>query len=140
MFDNKIFEFGNILFIIVPIFIGIVFIFTIIMFISPKLRGKFMSHQFKALKHMTDYSKDDIHDIASNLGDVSVKIKKTVLDNNEETLKDIYTREANIEKDAIKIKTRAIKEGFGDNKIYCKYCGSAIDEDSIYCKECGKKQ
>ena len=33
------------------------------MIISPKLRGKLMSHQIKSLKHMTNYSKKDIVDI-----------------------------------------------------------------------------
>lgn len=49
----------EILFYIVPILIGITFIMTIALMVSPKLRGKLMSRQIKATKHMMDYSKED---------------------------------------------------------------------------------
>lgn len=32
-----------------------------------------------------------------------------------------------------------IKES-NENQIYCKHCGSQIDEDSKFCKKCGKEQ
>ena len=41
-----------------------IFIFVILSIFSPKFRGKLMSHQVKAVKHMTDYSKEDLEDIA----------------------------------------------------------------------------
>ena len=46
---------------------------------------------------------------------------------------------ANINKDAIYIKSKAIKDGLSSSKIYCKYCGNKIDSDSKYCNYCGKK-
>ena len=35
------------------------FVFTMLMSFSPKFKAKFMSHQFQAVKHMTNYSKQD---------------------------------------------------------------------------------
>lgn len=112
------------LFIIVPIFIGITFLFTIIMIVSPKARGKMMSRQIKAAKYMLDESEEDLRNMA--------------------------TKSANISKEGISITTKAIKDGFTDNGFdstsssnygyYCKSCGEPIDIDSIYCKKCGKKQ
>ena len=49
--------------------------------------------------------------------------------------------EAEIEKEGIKIKAGAIKEGFtGGDTMYCKHCGTSIDSDSRFCKNCGKAQ
>jgi len=138
-FNEKVQTF-DIMFTIVSIIIGCVFIFTIVMFISPKLRGKFMSHQFKSLKHMTDYSKDDIESIGTNLGQAAINIRKNVLTKNKDSLKEMSDMEADIKKGAIKTTTRAIKEGFtGNEKMFCKHCGSEIDNDSKFCKACGKK-
>ena len=112
------------LFIIVPIFIGITFIFMLVIMLSPKARGKMMGRQIKAAKYM--------------------------LDENEETLRDMATRTANISKEGVKITTKALKDGFTDDGFsstsssnygyYCKNCGEPIDVDSNYCKKCGKKQ
>ena len=104
----------EILFTIVPILVAVVFILTFAMILSPKLRGKMMSNQIKATKYM--------------------------LDENEENLKDMATKSANISKEGIEITTRAIKDGLTKESKYCKYCGEAIDEDSKYCKKCGKEQ
>ena len=109
----------DIIFVITAIFIGFTFIFVVLMFVSPKLRGKLMSRQVKAFKHMTDYSKKDFEDINYNVADASMN--------------------ANINKDAIYIKSKAIKDGLSSFMIYCKYCGNKIDSDSKYCNYCGKK-
>lgn len=143
LFDsfNSTFSTFNVMFIIVSIFSAAVFIFVFAMLLSPKLRGKFMSRQVKAMKHMVDYSKEDMEDLNATLGSVSVKSKKRILDENEEDLMDMATREANISKEAIKTKARAVKEGFtSDDFVYCKHCGAQIDTDSTFCKKCGKKQ
>jgi len=102
------------MFIVIPVFIGIIFIVTIAMMISPKLRGKMMSRQIKSAKYM--------------------------LDQHEDTLKDLTKCQANIQKEGIEITARAIKEGLSGKKSYCKHCGTQIDKDSKFCKECGKEQ
>lgn len=130
----------EILFYIVPILIGITFVLMIALMISPKLRGKLMSSQIKATKHMMDYSKEDLKDILSTSADIGINAEKEILDNNEETMEDNVTRKANINKKGIEITTNAIKEGLTRSKIYCKHCGKLIDEDSKFCKSCGKEQ
>ena len=104
----------SLMFIIVSIFIGIVFIFVIAMFISPKFRGKMMSRQIKAQKYMMDESREDIKSISNDM--------------------------AYATKDGIKITANAIKEGFTGSSVFCKHCGNEIDADSKYCKNCGKEQ
>lgn len=89
-------------------------IFVLVIFFNPKLRAKFMSHQLKASKYM--------------------------MEENEELLKELSTKSANLSKDGIKIKAGAVKEGFSVGSIYCKHCGFAIDSDSKFCKACGKRQ
>lgn len=143
MFDNfeRTFSMFNIMFIIVSIIIGFGFIFVILSIVSPKFRGKLMSKQIKATKHMVDYSKEDIEDIGTNLGNIAIKTKKNILDESEDTLRDITNREANIKKGYVKEMASAIHDGLTENAtIYCKYCGSLIDSDSTFCKKCGKKQ
>lgn len=130
----------EILFYIVPILIGLSFIFTIALMISPKLRGKWMSRQIKATKHMIKYSKEDLKDIISTSKDVEINAEKEVLDNSEDIMKENILRKANINKEGIEIATSAIKNGLSNNKKYCKYCGKLIDGDSKYCKVCGKEQ
>lgn len=130
----------EILFYIVPILIGLSFIFTIALMVSPKLRGKWMSRQIKATKHMIKYSKEDLKDIISTSKDVEINAEKEVLDNREDIMKENVIRKANINKEGIEIATTAIKNGLSNNKIFCKYCGKLIDGDSKYCKVCGKEQ
>ena len=130
----------EILFYIVPILIGITFVMTIALMISPKLRGKLMSRQIKAAKHMMDYSKEDLKDLLSTSADIGINAEKEILDNNEETMMENATRKANINKKGIEITANAIKEGLNGSKIYCKHCGKLIDEDSKFCKSCGKEQ
>ena len=69
-----------------------------------------------------------------------IKTEKDILDNNEEDLKEILKRSADIESVGLKIKAKAIKDGLSSNNEYCKYCGSLIDNDSKYCNKCGKEQ
>lgn len=102
------------MFIIIPIFICIMFVFILAMFISPKLRGKMMSREIKARKYMMDESKEDIKSITDDM--------------------------AYATKDGIKTAVGAIKDGFTQNNMFCKYCGTEIDNDSKFCKKCGKEQ
>ena len=106
---------SDIMFIVVPIFILLTFVFMILIMFSSKFRGKMMSKQIKATKYMMDESKDDIESISTNM--------------------------ANATKGGVETTARAIKKGFTEEEgIYCKYCESKIDVDSKFCKNCGKEQ
>lgn len=129
------------LFVIVPIFIAVVFILVIAQIVSPKFRGKLMSRQIKATKYMMDEVKDDLTDLGTTMGNIGINVKKDILNQNEDTLKDLNIRQANIDKEGIEIRTRAIKDGITKGEgIYCKHCGTIIDKDSMFCKNCGGKQ
>lgn len=107
------------MFILPFILSGLIFVFVFAMLLSPKLRGKIMSRQIKAMKHMVDESKDDIESISTNMAEVSKKGTK-------------ITNKAVAE---------GLREGFtGEETIYCKHCGEIIDADSKFCKSCGKEQ
>ncbi len=104
----------DIIFIGILAFAAIIILFTLIMIFSPKLRGKMMSKQIKAGKYAMDESKDDLKSISDNM--------------------------AYATKDGIKTTAGAIKEGFAQSNVFCKHCGSEIDNDSNFCKKCGKEQ
>ena len=91
----------HIIFYIVPILIAITFIFTIALIFSPKLRGKMMSKQIKATKHMLDYTKDDLQDLMTTSATMGIDTEKTILDKNEDTLRNNVIRKANINKEGI---------------------------------------
>ena len=69
-----------------------------------------------------------------------IKDTKDVISSNEDDLREISTKSANISKDGIEITARAIKDGFMKDTIFCKHCGASIDSDSKFCKSCGKEQ
>ena len=98
-----------------------------------------MSKQIESMKYMTDYSEKDMEKILTKLNQVGINSKKNILDENEDTLKEIADKNADINKDAVKEYAKSIKEGLKDT-VYCKHCGEAIDSDSKYCKKCGKEQ
>lgn len=131
------------LFVIVPILIIGIFVFALVMILSPKLRGKMMSRQVKSLKHMIDESADDFTSIGKTVGRVEANVRKGILDENEDTLKNVEAREADLDAIRIEKKANALKKGFSSNPketIYCKHCGKSIDSDSTFCSKCGKKQ
>ena len=105
----------KLLFIVAPVFIFGVMILTFLLIFNPKVRGKMMSNQVKAMKYMVDDSADDIESISNNM--------------------------ANATKGGVETTTRAIKNGFSSSsRVYCKHCGGTIDTDSHFCKHCGKEQ
>ena len=67
----------EILFFIIPILVVLTFIFTIALMVSPKLRGKWMSKQIEATKHMMEYSKDDLKDILSTVSYTHLRAHET---------------------------------------------------------------
>ena len=95
-----------------------------------------MKKQIESTKYMLEESKDSIKDVA-NLG---INIKENILNENEDALKNMSKKEAEIAGEKIKIYASSIKEGLSQNKVYCKHCGSLIDNDSKFCKNCGKEQ
>lgn len=135
----NVFKMGEILFIIVPIIIIVTLVFMLIMMFSTKARGKMMSREIKATKYMTKYAKEDIEDIMTDMGSASVNAKYNIINENEDILKDMTHRQAEINKESIKTTASAIKEGLRDT-MYCKHCGALIDADSKFCKSCGKEQ
>lgn len=149
--------------ILTPLFVFAMFAFVIATFISPKFRGKIMSNQIKATKYMTDYAKEDMKDIATNMGDVTfdsaneilknnmgnleeiadntINLADNVLKNNSNALKRMANQSAQVLREPLKETVSAIKEGLSDEpQIYCKHCGASIDADSTFCKVCGKQQ
>ena len=114
-------------------------IFTIVFMLSPKLQGKWMSRQIKSLKHMTNYSKEDLENIISNMGDISVKSTNNIIENNEDKLTNIVEKASDLGSIAVEKTARAIKNGLTEKGVYCKHCGKTIDTDSMFCKHCGKE-
>ncbi len=136
----------DILFYIVPIFIGLVAIFIFATILSPKLRGKILSSQIRATKHMLDYSKEDLQDLMTTTASMGIDAEKAILDKKEDTMRNNATRKANINKDSIEITTKAINDGLTNSNVsnqntkYCKECGKKIPSDAKFCAYCGEKQ
>lgn len=131
--------------VIVPVLVAAGFIFTFAMIFSPKLRGKMMARQFKAMKHMVDYSANDIADMAKTAGDLSVGVKKRFQDEHHDDLMDMAEFDGELTAKKIKATAEVVKDvlgSTGSNKpqIYCKHCGASIDADSRFCKSCGQEQ
>ena len=134
------FDFGsfNIIFTVVMIFSLLIFGFVFAMILSPKLRSKMMKHQIKATKYMMEDSQEELSDIAAVSSNIAIKSRKKVLEENEELLTEMATRNASINKEGVEITARAIKKGLSKQVVHCKYCGKEIDDDSVFCKFCGK--
>ena len=118
------------------------FIFIFINMVSGKARGKLMSKQVKAMKHMVDYSKEDLEELMTDLGSVSANVQNNIVNENEDILRNVANKTADINKDAIETTIGAVKRGWDGNKNsgqFCKYCGKKIDGDSRFCKYCGKE-
>lgn len=126
----------------ISVFIAIgMFVFVICMMFVPGLRSKFMGHQLKMQKRMLEDNKEVMQDIGKITGEIGVKTAKGVLDENEDDIRHVVGKTADISKDAITTTTRAIKKGLTEeDAVYCKHCGESIDSDSTFCKACGKKQ
>lgn len=129
--------------VIIPIIISII-LFGVIFYIGSTSMGrnKMMSRMMKnQMDMMKDMTTGDMGKTLKDLSSTAIKMKKDILEENEDSLKDIANIEANIQKGAIKTKAGAVKEGFrGDDTMFCKHCGAIIDADSKFCKECGKAQ
>ena len=133
------FTFGKIIFIGATVFIGSTFICVFAMFFSPKLKGKIMSREISAFKHMMNYSKNDVKNIKENMGNISIDSEHDILMQNKNKIKEINNIYYETKKDSIKNTIKDIK-GELKNGCYCKFCEKKIDTDSKYCKNCGKRQ
>lgn len=90
---------------------------------------------------MLEDNKEVMQDIGKITGEIGVKTAKGVFDENEEDIRHVVGKTADISKDAITTTTRAIKKGLTEeDAVYCKHCGESIDSDSTFCKACGNKQ
>ena len=78
--------------------------------------------------------------IMKKMSKTVISMKKDIITEHEDDLKYIADKEADIAKDSITKKARAVKDGLKDEDIYCKHCGASIDADSKFCKRCGKEQ
>ena len=82
----------NAMFIVVPILVACGFVFTFLMMFSPKLRGKFMAIQMKSMKYMMDESHDDLASMATMAGNMGIKVRKNIIDENEDVLRDRFNQ------------------------------------------------
>lgn len=118
------------------------FIFIFVNIFSSKSRAKMMSKQVKAMRHMVDYSKEDLEELMTDLGSVSANVQNNIVNENEDILRNVANKTADINKDALETTIGAIKRGWDGNSTsaqFCKYCGKKIDGDSRFCKYCGKE-
>jgi len=139
MLNTNHFDVFSIMAFIVPILVFGIFIFTFVMLLSPKLRGRMLSRQIKSLKHMADFSKEDLENISTTMGEIAINTKKNIIDNNEDKLRNITEKTSDLTSIMVEKTVRSIKDGLTDKGNYCKYCGKMIDSDSKFCKNCGKK-
>lgn len=130
----------NIIFIISLIIFAVMFVLVWTIILSPKVRAKWMGKQIKAMQYMVDENKETLENLGTTTGNIGVNVHKNIIDQNEDQLREMATKQANISKDAVETTARAIKDGFTKDTIYCKHCGATIDRDSKFCKECGKEQ
>jgi len=106
------------------IFFGLLMFFTIVvafviyaiaLIFSPKMRAKLAARE--------------------------IKTQKYILEQNEDLMREVATRDAEIKSPSLETSARALKKGFtNEDSIFCKHCGAIIDKDSFFCKVCGKEQ
>ena len=141
-------EFNNMMNIMQFAFIGLFgfaiffFIFILTTMLNPKKQGKMLSKQIKAMKHMVDYTKDDLEEMITDLGGISVNAQNNIINENEDNLRNIVNKTADIHKDAITTTVKAVKDGLTDTSSdiqFCSNCGKTIDKNSNFCKYCGHK-
>jgi predicted Holliday junction resolvase-like endonuclease len=127
-------------YIVILIIILVLFIAIFSFMNMPKIQSKMLKQNLKSLNEFTKNSKDELIEMNKNMGNISIESQDQILDENEDKLKDIATKEANISKKGVEITARSIKKGLTEEETYCKHCGKPIDADSEFCKHCGKKQ
>lgn len=76
---NQIMIFQKIIFIIMFIASISLIIFVFILIFNPKIRGKLLNRQIKAVKQMSEDSKEDMEEIITNLSTVSIRSKNRII-------------------------------------------------------------
>ena len=79
-----------------------IIIFVILSLFSPRVQGKMMSKQIKSVKHMMDYSKDDLKELMKTTAKTGTIAEKEILDENEDIMSSNERRKANIKKKVLK--------------------------------------
>lgn len=100
----------DVLIAIVPVLVVCTFVFTFVMILSPKARGKWMAKQLEATKYMMEASKDTMKDI----GKASAEVQHDIIEENKDTMKETADMQAEIHKDAVKTTVKAVKDGLKD--------------------------
>ncbi len=71
---------------------------------------------------------------------MTAKSAKYIQQENKQDLTDIASTNAEIISGAVQKTAEAVKQGFAEEKMFCKHCGAQIDADSTFCNKCGKQQ
>ena len=123
------------------IIVGAFAVFAVLLVFTPLITTKMMKNNMNTMRKMTEeMSSGNMSDTLKELSKNAVKIKKDIMNENYDDLKELEEMEADIESAGIKKKARAAKEGFSGEQIHCKHCGKKIDSDSKFCKFCGLDQ
>lgn len=128
---------------IIPLVLALlVMILILCIAFSAKGRNKMMQNMMKSnMDTLKDMTAGEMGETLKDLSKTAINIRKNILEENKDLLKEVVEMEADIESRAIKKKAAAAKDGFiGNDTIFCKYCGANIDSDSKFCMNCGKEQ
>ena len=124
------------IFVVFLLFVLILFLVSFLFIFNPKMRGGLMKNNIKSVNSMLSGSEGSLESLTESM----IKMKKNIIEKNEEDLKELSRKSAEIQSDGVEITARAIKKGLTtDEGIFCKYCGKKIDADSQHCKYCGKE-
>lgn len=128
---------------IIPIIVaGLLLVFIFYIGFTSKGRSKSIQRMMKSnMDVLKDMTTGEMGETLKDLSKTAINVRKNILQENEEALKEVAEIEANIEAGAIKKKAAAAKEGFiGNDTMFCKHCGTNIDSNSKFCMNCGKEQ
>lgn len=106
---------------IIPLIIALLLIVLIFCIgFTSRGRNKVMQGMMKSnMDALRDMTTGEMGDTLKDLSKTAIKVKKDILEENKESLKEIADIEAEIETGAIKKKATAVKEGFiGNNTMF----------------------
>ncbi len=140
---------------------GVMFVLSLFMMFSPKVRSKFMGIGIKSGRMALEDNKEELEkmgktgfdiqrgvmegsiDTLAKIRKASIDVEEQVLEENADRIGNINTTHAKLNAKGVETTARALKKGFTQEEekqgIYCKHCGDLIDVDSKFCKSCGGK-